>query len=131
MLPLLDFMEKIMKLWAKISSLLTLGILIYGLYVTFQLFALPADVSAQMKVTIALMPYILLLGVLYYSPLFYYGWVKNPKSITWKWAAKVVAITYTISILVGLISVFDILTISLTPFVLAPIVPLYYYGWRD
>jgi len=120
-----------MKLWAKISSLLALGIIIYGLYITIQLFTLPTgDLSTQMKFMITLLPYFVILLAIFYSPLFYYGWVKNPNSKNWKWYAKVIAITYTISVLVGFISDFEVWATPLIPIVLALIVPLYYYGWR-
>lgn len=125
-------MKTLMKNWAKISSLLALGIIIYGLYVTIQIFTLPmGGFSTQMKFEIALLPYFVILSAIFYSPLFYYGWVKNPNSKNWKGYAKIIAITYTSCILIGFIMTFEVWLIPIIPIVLLPIVPLYYYGWRD
>ena len=123
--------EIIMKIWAKISSLLASGIIVYGIYATIQVFTLPiTGLSTQMKFMISLLPYFVILSAIFYSPLFYYGWVKNPNSKKWRWYAKVIAITYTISVLIGFISNFEIWNPPLIPIVLALIAPLYYYGWK-
>jgi len=120
-----------MKIWAKVSSLLATGIIIYGLYVAIQLFTLSTrDLSTQMKFIISLSPYIVILSAIFYSPLFYYGWVKNPNSKNWRLYTKVIAITYTISVLISFIRTFEVWDIPLIPIVLALIAPLYYYGWK-
>ncbi|MDP1693974.1 MAG: hypothetical protein Q8L34_00360 [Candidatus Woesearchaeota archaeon] len=147
-------MEKVMKVWAKIASSLLVFLVLYMLYSTTEilfevskLIEKGADVNSSSFLISALVV-IFSMGLMSYlfSPLFYFGWVKNPKSENMKDLAGFVTVLYPLmTILGGTISIlfFDyhknilgIVANFLTLFFalvlqLVFLAPLYYYAWRD
>ena len=129
-------MEKIMRVWAKISSL---GIvlfaiygIIFGIYLTNKLLSFP--ITYSMGTLLLFVVFINLLYVAIFSPpLFYFGWVKKPKNKEMKLWAKVLTILLPILLVLGFISPWglELTDIPSTIPSILIIVPLYYYGWRD
>jgi len=91
----MDILEKIMKLWAQITSLVIIGGLIYWVYITIQIFLLPIPTP----IWIYSMPFWWISGLVFYSPFFYYGWVKKPNNKYMKLFTKFMTITYVLSLI--------------------------------
>lgn len=122
-----------MNLWIKISSLIIVGFLILGIYYTLKIMFLPIGTPFW----IVLLPFTWIFMIIFYSPVFYYGWVKKPKNKEikngMKFWAKALTVIFPVFTLIGFISPWgldfpkDILFI-LPAF--AIIGPLYYYAWK-
>jgi len=126
-----------MKLWAKISSLALMGFAIYSIHLGISFVELEIDNQIlPLSTTIIFFLSTLFSAVsifLFYSPVFYYGWVKKPRNELMKYLAKALTIIFPVLLVIGLISPWgigfkDIPTII--PMFLI-IVPLYYYGWLE
>ena len=127
MKKIINMTEKIMNLWAKITSLVIVGGLIYWIYITIQIFLLPI----QTPIWIYSMPFLWILGLIFYSPFFYYGWVKKPDNHMMKTFTKFMTIIYIVAVVFG--SIFSISKLSDILFILIALVliaPLYYYAWK-
>lgn len=123
----MGILEKAMNIWAKITSLLIMVGLIYWIYLTIQIFLLPS----QTPIWIYSMPLWWISGLVFYSPFFYYGWIKKPNNKHVKLFTKFITIIYSLAI------IFSSISYSSTPqeilFILpslAFITPLYYYAWK-
>jgi len=120
--------EKIMNIWAKITSLVIVGSLIYWIYLIIQLSILQIP-------TWRIPTYILtaISGLIFYSPFFYYGWVKKPDNHIMKTFTKFMTILYIVAV-VFISPIFNGFKLSdiflITPLALAFLTPLYYYAWR-
>ena len=122
-----------MNIWAKISSLVIIYFLIFGIYYTIKILFL----SMRTPFWVIFLPFTWLLMIGFYSPLFYYGWVKKPKNkeikVWMKFWARGLTIIFPILAVISFIGPWGLeLTDipSIIPMFLV-IVPLYYYGWRD
>ena len=146
--------EKVMYWWAKISSFIVFYFIFYVIYMTFEItktylnlqetrlqLASLGSYSANLfsfgdLITLLFVTGIsTIFGLIFYSPLLYYGWVKHPNNKNMKGMAKVISIfwigiviysTY-LFIVAESIKFTDILGFS---GILAFAVPMYYFGWR-
>ncbi len=121
--------ETIMKWWAMITSLVIVGGFIYGIYLTIQIFLLPGVTPWW----IYIIPLSMISGLLFYSPFFYYGWVKKPNNQSMKLFTKGVTIVYVLGVLFGSISSYGLdfpkdFIFIIPTFIL--LTPLFYFGWR-
>ena len=125
-----------MKLWAKITSLVLIFGVFYLIHLGFSFVELYLDsqfITLNSTILFVLaVAFSVISGLIFYSPFFYYGWVKNPNNKNMKAFTKFMTILYSISIVFG--SIFSISKFSdilLIPIALVLIAPLYYYAWRD
>ena len=122
-----------MKVWAKISSLFVIFFLIQGIYYSIRILIITIGSSMRTPWFMYLLPFTGISMIIFYFPLFYYGWVKKPKNREMKYWAKILTIIFPLLAIIGFISPWgldfpkDILFIL--P-IFALIVPLYYYAWR-
>lgn len=145
--------ETIMKFWAKISSLVNVGGAIYGIYLSFSFMGLYFDSQEMFYKFLALGEYMpktmslgitifwvfyglvsVIFGLIFYSPFFYYGWVKNPDNDDMKFYAQLVSIIMVVCFILGLISAWGLDYTSkdfwyINLYILW-LVPLYYFAWR-
>ena len=127
-----------MSLWAKLSSIAIMLFGIYGLYlgVSFLVLYISNSQFITLKTTIFFILSVILtifFMLIFYSPLFYYGWVKKPKNEGMKSFAKILTIIFPVLAIVGFISPWGLdfpkdALVILPAFAL--IGPLYYYAWR-
>ncbi len=118
--------EIIMKWWAKIISLIVVYFLISWIYTTIKIFFIPGVTPFW----VYSMPFWWISAFIFYSPFFYYGWVKKPNDEHMKYFTKFMTVLYTIAV-VFISPIFNGFSdIYLTIPVLALITPLYYYAWR-
>lgn len=128
-------MEKIMKWWAKITSLVIIFGVFYSIHLGFSFVELYMDsqfitLNSTIMFVLAIV-FTVIFGLIFYSPFFYYGWVKNPNNKDMKSLTKFMTILYSVSVVFG--SIFSISKFSdilLIPIALILIAPLYYYAWR-
>lgn len=105
-----------MKIWAKISSILIIPIVIL-----LVIFMIPVFMGGFSEGMGALFVSILIL--IFYAPLIYYAWVKKPNNKYMKMFAKVVTILSIIIIIIDwTYETFLELLILFTP--------VFYYAWR-
>jgi hypothetical protein len=143
-------MEKIMKLWAKITSLVVIFGVFYSIHLAFsfvelynksqetylesQAIGLNSITAISLNSTILFILTIVLnvvFGLIFYSPFFYYGWVKKPNNKNIKSFTKFMTVLYSVAVIFG--SIFSISKFSdilLIPIALILIGPLYYYAWK-
>ena len=125
-------MEKIMNIWAKISSIGMVYFLIsgvfYGIYLAVKLLFSPIQIGLTSMIFFVTAMNALAI-ITFGPPLFYFAWVKKPKNKQMKLWAKIVTIIFVIYFILGFISPWglDLFSIILTLFVM---IPLYYYAWR-
>jgi len=140
-----------MKWWAKITSLVIVFLMFYMIYQGFRFVGLYGDTQETRLKLASLgsyMPNIFSFGNLtftllsigftivfwgwFFSPFFYYGWVKNSNNESWKLYTKIISVIYIIWILGG--SIFNgvglLNNLMFIPIVLAIFTPLYYFAWR-
>lgn len=112
--------------WAKLTSLVIMGYLIHTIYIIVEFFLLPI----KKPWWIYTLPYWLFSGLVFYSPFFYYGWVKTPKSKEMKYFTKFMTIAFSICV-VFISPIYNGLSdYYMTIPALALIIPLYYFAWR-
>ncbi|MBR9704849.1 hypothetical protein GOV12_05535 [Candidatus Pacearchaeota archaeon] len=128
-------MEKIMKWWAKITSLVIIFGVFYIIYISFSFVELYIDNQAisinEIILFVLAMNFIIIFGLIFYSPFFYYGWIKNSSNKYMKSYTKLMTIFYSVSVVFS--SIFSISKLSdilIIPIALVIITPLYYYAWR-
>ena len=110
-------MEKLMNIWAKISSILIIPILIL-----LVIFMIPVFTEGFSKGMGALFVSILIL--IFYAPLIYYAWFKKPNNKKMKMLAKIITILSIVIIIIdGTYKTFLELLILFTP--------VFYYAWRS
>ena len=146
-----SIIEKIMKWWSRIASL----IIVYGvfsfIYLGFKFIGLYSDTQetrlklaslgsyipntltlGDTTLTLLVIIFSIVFGLIFYSPFFYYGWVKDPDSESWKSFTKIMSVVYVVVVLGG--SIFNgvglLNNIMVIPIVLVLIAPWYYYGWK-
>ncbi len=137
-------MNKVMGIWAKISSWGILLIYLLSFLYSFYLYNTQTihKILYMADPSLRIIPALILLVILC-PPLFYFAWDKKKKSEEMKIWAKVITILYPIYfILTGVIifpalySILSLAKISLFPsiipdlIILISVIPLYYYGWR-
>ncbi len=124
----MNILEKVMKIWAQITSLVIIGYITYSSYLFISFLFIPI----QKPIWMYSMPLVLIFGLIFYSPFFYYGWVKKPNDEHMKYFTKFMTIVYSVAV-VFISPIFNGLEfyLYLTLPVLAFITPLYYYAWRD
>lgn len=105
-----------MKVWAKISSILIIPILIILI-----IFMVPVFTEDFSKGIGAL--FVSILIILFYIPLIYYAWVKKPNNKNMKIFARVITI-----ISIGFILIDWTARTFIEGLILLP--PLFYYAWR-
>jgi len=129
-----------MKLYAKISSLVSLVLLILtiiyillrGYRTCFGYKMCTSNFVMYGPISWVIAGLVLIVGIMILISLFYYGWNKKPKSTGIKISTKI------ITILVSLLIIVDLLTAQQEMFnlLLGPIIiivlliPLYYFGWK-
>tara|TARA_Y100000310_G_C20088113_1_gene536967 strand:- start:56 stop:490 length:435 start_codon:yes stop_codon:yes gene_type:complete len=143
-------MEKIMKWWAKITSLIIIFGVFYSIHLAFSFVELYNEsqelylesqslgigsinaISLNSTIFFVLtIVFTVIFGLIFYSPFFYYGWVKNPNNKSIKSFTKFMTILYSVAVIFG--SIFSINKFSdilLIPIALILIGPLYYYAWK-
>ena len=130
-------MKKIMKLWTKISSF---GLIIYSIYLIYTGIKISLISLNPLWPTPILTPLLQILSVIFsigsmvvfYGPLFYYGWVKKPKNEIIKYWSRGLTIIFPLFAIMGFISPWGLgfpKDIFLILPIFALIVPLYYYSW--
>jgi len=131
--------EIIMKWWAKISSIILIFWMIQLIYLGSQVIIgtgnLPNWPTPILTPILWVLTTLFSVGsiVIFYGPIFYYGWVKNPQNEEIRSWAKLLTIMFPVLAFIGFISPWgldfpkDILFI-LPAFAL--IGPLYYFVWR-
>ena len=127
-----------MNAWAKISSIFIILLMIYLIYLASKIIILTGGMSGWP--TPILTPVLWVLAtlssigsiIIFYGPLFYFAWVKNPKSNQVKLWAKGLTIIFPVFFVLGLISPWglELSEISFLIPVFLAIVPLYYYAWK-
>lgn len=128
-------MEKIMKLWAKITSLIIIFGVFYSIHLAFSFVELYMDsqfitLNSTIFFILAIV-FSVVSGLIFYSPFFYYGWVKNPNNKDIKSFTKFMTILYSVAVIFGsLFSINNFSDLLLIPVALVLIGPLYYYAWK-
>lgn len=110
--------EKVMNIWAKITSILYI-ILIFSI--------LREDMKTFGVLSI-------IMAVILYFPLFYYAWLNKENKGVKIWSQVLTALVTILLLLMVFFSEADIGEILLDKFLIGTIViyaPVYYYAWRD
>ena len=127
-----------MNVWAKISSISIMLAVIYVIYLGISFIELSTDSQFISLGTTTFFALSILSSVvfmlIFYSPLFYFGWIKRPKNEIMKMWAKVLTIIFPVLAVISFISPWGLEfpknILSIIPAFLL-IIPLYYYAWRD
>ncbi len=144
-----NHLEKIMYWWAKLWSLVVIYFIFYAIYVGFFGIRTYLDIQETRLEAASLGSYMpnflsfgdliislfgivlsIIFGLYFYSPFFYYGWVKHSNNRWMRSFTKDVTIFLPIVILIGSITHIskfsDVLPILAMIF---SMIPLYYYAW--
>lgn len=117
-------MKRVMRIWAKISSILGILVLFFVIFSIYQ--------SIQNLYNVNFLPSIVssVIILIFYIPLFYFAWSKKDKSKIMKIFAKIVTILLPLDIIYSVLqnSYPNLYTISI---VFISLIPLYYFGWSD
>jgi hypothetical protein len=150
----MEITETIMNIWAKISSLVIFGFVIYAIYMMFSFIGLYLDSQEIFHKFLALGEYVpktmslgstifyilallftIVFGLAFYSPFIYYAWVKKPNDEGMKKYAKIISVIFVVTFIIGLVTAFGGASITdkdlgfIALYILF-LVPLFYYAWR-
>jgi hypothetical protein len=140
--------------WAKICSLVVISGLIYTIYLAFwgiktyfdiqetrlELVSLGSYTSnyysfGDLIMLLLSLGFVIVFGLLFYSPFLYYGWVKNPNNKHVNILAKIISVFWSVFLIWGLILFISSDTIKFIDLIgflglIAFIVPIYYFAWK-
>ena len=130
-------LERVMKWWAKISSLGIIAFLIYGvlfgIYVIIRTSNLiPLGGFSLVSILFLVLVANLIAVIIFGTPLFYFAWVKKPTNNTMKIWAKVSSILLILFLIGGFVSPTGFENIDI-PYIfpsLIILVPIFYFAWR-
>ncbi len=142
-------MKKFMYWWAKITSLVIIFGIFYSIHLGFSIVKLyfesqtifhkglavgliiPTMSLGDTLFSIFGLIFNTILGLLFYSPFFYYGWVKTPKSRDIKYFTQIITIIFSMLVIGSSLFYIEYFSDVLDVFIiLALITPLYYFAWR-
>jgi len=131
-------MKKIMNVWAKISSIVIIFWMIQLIYLASKIIISAGSISSWPTPILTPVLWVLVIlssigsMIIFYGPLFYFAWVKNPESNQVKLWAKGLTIIFPVFFVFGLISPWGLglSDISFLIPVFLAIVPIYYYAWK-
>lgn len=128
-------MRRLMYYWAKISSIITTIVFIYyfivSIEVLYAIVSLGSLTGKSTSIWFYFIPLISLLGIVVAIPLYYYGWVKTPKSKGMKEFAQGITLIYSIFFILGLMINYPLeegFLYSIKTIII--LIPIYYFAWR-
>ena len=119
-----------MKMWAKVSSifvtLIWVILLIGGIYDLFF-----SELSIKFSFIYSILIVVLILSIVFYTPLFYYGFNKKTKSKTYKnWARVSTSLFILILVLQTILLGINLPFLIMGFLNIMLLIPLGYYAWK-